>query len=173
MQVQRCGLAGLPVPVAASHMPRWPRDVAVEQTNHTTEQVPLRSLIQSLRATTATQGNLDLFLHYYHQNCCKIEQKNISAATAEYVQYLTMETARALKSTSLRLAVTPTIEGTARTATGENVSGYGGGGDSLTVINDPPNVAYGARGSDGGPGEIWLFCARQGGRIVTCWIQRM
>ncbi|MBD7923745.1 hypothetical protein [Xanthomonas bonasiae] len=68
------------------------------------------------------------------------------------------------------------IAGTARAVDGSPLpdagsGSAGGGGDPMVVDWNPPNVAYGARGSTGRAGEVWLFCATSAGVLLKCWLQ--
>ncbi|MDQ1091387.1 hypothetical protein QE400_000800 [Xanthomonas sacchari] len=68
------------------------------------------------------------------------------------------------------------IAGTARAVDGSPLpdagsGSAGGGGDPMVVDWNPPNVAYGARGSTGRAGEVWLFCATSAGVVLKCWLQ--
>lgn len=70
---------------------------------------------------------------------------------------------------------TPSLEnliaGSAKDASGNPIGSGGGGGGGMNVINDPPTIGYGAPGSSGRTGELWLFCASVGGKLVECWTE--
>lgn len=64
------------------------------------------------------------------------------------------------------------VEGSAKTRDGTTISSGGSGGGGLTVSNNyTPNGAWGPVGSSGSSGELWLFCAFSGGKLITCWTQ--
>lgn len=67
------------------------------------------------------------------------------------------------------------VEGSAKTKDGTPIGGSGsGGGGGLEVSNRySPNGAWGSAGSDGGSGELWLFCSFIGGKIQTCWTEEL
>ncbi len=62
------------------------------------------------------------------------------------------------------------IDGTAKNSSGVNVGGGGGGGGGGLVVNPNP-LGYAGRGSTGSSGELWLFCATQGGVLIRCWTE--
>lgn len=68
------------------------------------------------------------------------------------------------------------LEGSAVNSSGQpvNSGGGGGGGGDRPVVDGgtwAPNIGYGAPGSTGGRGELWLFCGSVGGVIQYCYTQ--
>lgn len=73
-------------------------------------------------------------------------------------------------------AATPSLEhlvsGSAKTKDGTRIASGGSGGGGLSISNNyTPNGAWGPTGSTGSSGELWLFCAFSGGKLIQCWTE--
>lgn len=47
----------------------------------------------------------------------------------------------------------------------------GGGGSGMIVRDAPPNLEFGAPGSSGRQGEVWLICDYVGGELISCYYE--